>query len=120
VKDILAHIVAWEVNMVCWVEAALAGEVPTDLPADDDAVDAFNEEMYIGSKNRDLPGILKEFEASYKRALQTAESAPEDALFDPDRFEWREGRPLWMIVAANMVWHYREHEEQLMAHFGEG
>jgi hypothetical protein len=119
VKDVLAHIVAWEDNMVRWVGQALDGETPSDVPPDDDAVNALNEELYIGNKNRDLTGILREFKDSYQRALQATKEVPEEILFNPNYFEWRKGRPLWYMIAANMIWHYQEHTEQLQAHFGE-
>jgi hypothetical protein len=34
-------------------------------------------------------------------------------LFDPDQFVRREGRPQWVMVAANTSWHYKEHEVTL-------
>ena len=34
---------------------------------------------------------------------------PEDELFDPDRFEWRKGRPLLWMIGGNTFGHYQEH-----------
>lgn len=115
VKDILAHVAAWEGRMVGWLETALQGETPQLLPpgmtwAD---LDLWNEQTYREHRNRALDDVQAGFAASYPRALQSVEAMPEDDLIDPDRFAWLEGHPLWRLVAANTFEHYAEHEEAL-------
>jgi hypothetical protein len=39
----------------------------------------------------------------------------EAELTDPQHFAWREGDPLWHMVAANTWWHYKEHRETISA-----
>ncbi len=112
IKDILAHIVAWERRMIRWVGEALSGEVP-EIPKTWDQVDEMNEQSYREDRDRPLDGVLAAFRDSYQEALRTAEGAPEQDLVDADRFEWREGVPLWRVVAANTCWHYKEHGESI-------
>lgn len=115
VKDILAHIVDWEGRMVQWVEESLRGEVP-ERPAPGmtwDDLDRLNEQTYLANKDRALDDVLAEFHASYQRALRTAEAATEADLIEPERFAWRQGDPMWHMVAANTWWHYKEHRETI-------
>jgi hypothetical protein len=114
VKDILAHIVAWEQRMVLWVGQALRGEVPA-IPATWEEVHRLNEQSYWENRDRPLTEVLAEFQRSYLEALAVAEAASEEDLIDPERFGWREGVPLVRVVAANTWWHYAEHLESIQA-----
>lgn len=114
VKDILAHLVTWEQRMVRWMDQALRGEVP-DRPGSDEEIGRWNQQSYADNRDRPLAEVLTDFRESYPRALRAAETAPEDDLVDPDRFAWRNGLPLWVMVAANTSWHYREHGESIRA-----
>jgi hypothetical protein len=115
VKDILAHIADWEQRMVQWVEESLRGDVP-ERPAPGltwDDLDLLNERTYLKNKDRPLQEILAEFDGSYQQALGTVEYLDEEDLIEPDRFGWREGDPLWHMIAANTWWHYDEHYEAI-------
>ncbi len=115
VKDLMAHIAAWETQMVRWIETALRGDTPADLALSDEQIDAMNTGFYVGSRDRPLGQVRAEFTASYLRALDLISTVSEDDLFDPDRFPWRQGRPLWYMVGGNTFWHYREHREAIAA-----
>lgn len=117
VKDLLAHIAVWEQRMVSWVAQAVRGEAPEMLPPGMtwDDLDEWNEETYQKHRHRALEEVLTDFRQSYSRALQAAQGIEEQDLIDADRYPWREGRPLWVMVAANTSWHYKEHEESIRA-----
>ena len=117
VKDILGHISVWENRMVEWLVQALDGEVPELLTPGRswDDLDDMNKKSYTENQAKSLSLILSEFQASFPKAVQAVEDTPEVALIDPLQFDWREGRPLWKIVAANTYWHYKEHGEQIIS-----
>lgn len=117
VKDLLAHITVWEQRMIRWLGAAMRGGVPQMLPDGMtwDDLDEWNEQTYQEHVDRSLEDVLTEFELSYPQALEAAREVPERDLIDPHRFEWREGEPLWVMVAANTSWHYTEHEQSIRA-----
>ena len=115
VKDILAHITDWEQRMVRWIEESMRGEVP-ERPAPGmtwDDLDRLNQEIYLLNKERAPADVLAESDSSYQRALTAVEALAEKDLLDPRRFEWRQGDPLWHMVAANTWWHYKEHRETI-------
>lgn len=113
VKDTLAHITAWEQLMIGWVEKSLRGEVPERPVTGDDWVDRLNARLYEENRDKPLDEVQEAFAASYQDALALVERLEEDDLFDPERFPWRDGSPLWQMVAANTNWHYKDHREAI-------
>lgn len=115
VKDILAHITVWEQRMISWVAQTIRNEVPEMLPPGMtwDDLDEWNEQTYQKHRLRPLDEVREDFQLSYTQALQAVQGVSEQDLIDPQRFAWREGRPLWVMVAANTSWHYKEHDESI-------
>jgi hypothetical protein len=115
VKDILAHITDWEQRMVRWIEQSELGEIP-ERPAPGmtwNDLDRLNEQTYLFHKDEPLDEVLSDFYTSYQQSLKTVKDMPEEDLIEPQRFEWREGDPMWHMVAANTWWHYNEHNETI-------
>ena len=111
VKDILSHIIAWEQNMIRWIDITLSGGSPGDFPETRETLDALNEAQYQRDKENDLTEVISNFSSSYAQSLTLAENVNEEEINDTDSFAWRNGRPLWYIIAANTYWHYEEHFE---------
>jgi hypothetical protein len=119
-KDIMAHVVAWEQNLIAWTEALLRGETP-DRPAPDeswDDLDAYNEALYRRHKDEPLGDVLERFQRSHREVYTLVEGLSEEELLDAEHFAWRKGDPLWHMVAANTWWHYKEHRESIETQFG--
>jgi len=119
VKDLLAHIVDWEQRMILWINESFAGIDP-QRPAPGmtwDDLDKLNELTYLANKDRELDEVVAASEESYSRSLDLIQHLTEEDLFDGSRFAWREGDPLWHMVAANTWWHYREHRQQVETWF---
>jgi hypothetical protein len=114
VKDVLAHIVDWEQRMIEWINESLDGDGP-DLSSDwsDEVLNKLNQEIYEANKDRDLQDVLDEFTLSYQQSWTAVKRLNDEDLFEPNRFAWREGRPMWYIVDANMSAHYKEHNEAI-------
>jgi hypothetical protein len=117
IKDLMAHITAWEQRMIEWLKQALRGEVPKQLPTSItwEDLDRLNAETFRENRDRPLDEVLAESDRSYRQVLRTVEMMPEKALIQPDYYVWRGGKPLWEIVAANTFWHYQEHREAIRA-----
>ncbi len=110
VKDVLAHISAWERRMISWVGSHLRGEEPAvPLPWD---VERMNAETYALVKDKPLAEVLEEFRQSYWDSLALAESLSEEQLQTVYSDTWPMG-PLWTGVAANTNWHYKEHRTDI-------
>lgn len=111
VKDVIAHITEWELAMIRCLNTSLRGDIPNQIPFElsDDEVDQINAAYYQQNKRKPLGQVIDKFQDSYLLILDTVRRASEDDFFDPQRFDWLEGKSFWPIVAANTCWHYQEH-----------
>jgi hypothetical protein len=115
VKDIIVHITAWEKRMVQWLDESLRGEIP-QRPAPGmtwDDLDELNERIYQEGREKPLDEALAEFREIHQESVRAVEAMAEEDLLAPGRFEWREGDPIWRMVAANTWWHYKDHQEAI-------
>jgi len=115
VKDIIAHVTAYEQGLVKWLEAALRGEL-LELP-DLDHPDVDQRNAVIFSRNRDrlLEEVLLESEEVFEQLLELVRGLAEQDLMEPDKSEWfvrprwNESRPLWKCIADDSYEHYHQH-----------
>jgi len=117
VKDVLAHIVAWErllQRCLAQVQGGVAPElVPLDIEGQE--LDELNRRIYVENRDRPLDDVLGEFERSYEESVAAVGATAEEVLIVPGRVEALGGKPLWHVVAANTFEHYREHRQSLQA-----
>lgn len=107
IKDLLAHITAWEQLCLTWVEHGHRGEGPFT----DATLNALNAEMF--ERDRDLPlaQVREDAKRSHADVLAMIEGQTDDDLAAPPR--WAPGRALWEIISSNTDEHYREHADQI-------
>jgi hypothetical protein len=124
VKDILAHIAAWERLEISWIETSLCGEVAPVIYApgfevgDGDTwqtIDRLNQHIYEEHRDRPLDLVLIDLRVVHIHMVELVNALPEDDLIEPNRFDWRGGEPLWQSIAANSYEHYREHIELIQS-----
>jgi uncharacterized damage-inducible protein DinB len=109
VKDVLAHISAWERICTRWLEAVESGESPSRPEVAD--LDDTNARLYDEAKERALTAVLGESRASYAALIATVERLPDTALNDKQPF----GFKLWRMIDGNSAEHYCEHAGQIAA-----
>lgn len=112
VKDVVAHLTAWEDMMVTWLVDYPKG-VPVERPTSDAEFDEWNERIYLQNKDKPLEEVLRAFDSAHEMTLQALHDTPEEVLFEAGRYAYRGGLPLWQMVAGNTWWHYREHGEEI-------
>ena len=108
VKDILAHLVAWEKLFIGWYQAGLQGGAFTTQPVGMSkiAIDNINQRIYQQNKSRTLDDILAEFHASYQQTITIIEEIPEEDMFTHGRFSWTGKFTLADYIAGNTCNHY--------------
>lgn len=111
VKDVLAHIVAWESEMVTALNQIQLGRVPKIIYIDD--IDEWNEEQYHINASRSLEAIMEDFSGVHKMLIRMLEDFDEQALTDNRRYTWMEGEPLFYLLEENVYLHQREHAEEI-------
>ncbi|HLZ81311.1 MAG TPA: DinB family protein [Ktedonobacteraceae bacterium] len=115
VKDVLAHIAAWERKCVGWIQAGLHGEKPDKPEAGytGEDIDKLNKKTFLENRNRSLDDVQSDYRQSYQQILAQIQTLEEDDITNPQRFSWTNGRTLVPYIAANTYEHYQEHIEQI-------
>jgi hypothetical protein len=116
VKDVLAHISAWEQLCIKWVREGRRDEGPFTQ----ESIDAFNDGIYQANRERPLVEVLEYARGSYTAMITTAEAVTSDLDAPPpwasDEFTGgATTATLGQIISANSDEHYREHIEQIEA-----
>jgi hypothetical protein len=108
VKDVLAHLAAWEKLFLAWYQAGLQGSSPATLPVGmgKRAIDALNQQIYTQNQGRSLEEVLVEFQASYQQILAVIEGIPESDMFSRGRFSWTGKLALVDYITGNTCNHY--------------
>jgi uncharacterized damage-inducible protein DinB len=111
IKDTLAHLTAWQSELI----TALSKLHPTRAPAiiDIEDMDEWNDDQYHASVRRALPVVVEDFHGVHKQLLKIIEGLDDRALDDGRRFQWMEGEPLSYLIADNSAHHEQEHAEDI-------
>ncbi len=117
IKDIVAHITAWQRRPLEWLEAALRGDKPTPAPwpsslAGDDPINAW---IFDANRNRPLKEVLAESRQVHDQMMTGIESISEQDLNDPARFSWLKGNSLADSIPGNSYEHYQHHASDIHA-----
>lgn len=110
VKDVLAHIAAWEELCLTWLSIGVRAE----LTAGDEfgaQVDALNARLYGENRDRPLADIRDAYTTSHAAIVAATNGLDDSAL--ASRPAWAPHAQLWQIIDANSAEHYREHIDQL-------
>jgi len=113
IKDILAHVAAWEARCIGQMEAGLQGKASPLFASRD--VDQVNEQIWRENRDRPLADVRAGFDRSFERLTAAVEAVAEADLVAPDRLPWLEGSPLWLLVAYNAFDHYPRHAARVDA-----
>lgn len=95
VKDVLAHLGAWENEAALMIERAANGE--DDGPAIAESVDEWNARRVSERRRLPLVDVMQEFNEARDRLLRALEAWPEEtAPLGPG--EWDESARLWWLM----------------------
>ena len=115
IADILAHLAAWESEMVTGLMQINQGKRPSKMIAAFTNVDAYNAERYTENKERDLERIFDDLQGVRVQLEQWLEEFSERDLNEADRYKWSEGITLAHIIKENSYGHDAEHLTQIEA-----
>jgi hypothetical protein len=111
VKDILAHLVAWEAEVVTALNQAQSRHVPSIIGIED--IDEWNDEQYHINVTRPLQAVQSDFASVHKMLCHMIDDFDELALTDGRRYPWMEGEPLSFLIEDNVILHEQEHASEI-------
>lgn len=114
IKDIVAHITAWERLAADRLSAAINGSA-LNFPIINnwDDVHAFNAARYAENKDKPIAAILEDAQTSYRSFVSIVEGLDDDFIANPLPFDWADNMTAFELIAANSYWHYKEHSEAI-------
>jgi uncharacterized protein (TIGR03083 family) len=112
IKDIIAHLTAWEGRMVAWVEMIQQGGSPHG-PKNWDEIHRWNAETFQQTKDMDLAAIFDQFRHTHQAVLDTIKSLSEEQLQTGYTEHWPKDQ-LWHGIAVDAAWHFKEHREEIL------
>jgi hypothetical protein len=114
VKDIMAHIAAWERLANDRINATLTGEtLKFPVIEGDNFVDDFNHQVYNANKDLSLDRVQTDFDRSHKEFLDQIQALDDVTLKKTLPFDWAGDLTIQFLLSANTHWHYKEHAESI-------
>lgn len=116
IKDVIAHLWAWQQRSIARMEAALGGHEPY-LPRWGDGLDPDREEhlhpvnAWILETYRPLPwqSVYSSWSSGFQRFFELARQTPEEDLLAPGKYAWLQPYPLSLVLQASYEHHHDEH-----------
>lgn len=119
IKDIIAHLWAWQLRSNARLEAAIQGHAPhfPDWPAGldpeaDEDVDQINDWLYKKYRHVPWAEAYSNWKNGYQQLLDSAGLVSEKDLLDNSKYPWMNGDPLIMVLLGTYD-HHQEHIEKL-------
>jgi hypothetical protein len=125
VKDIMAHVAAYERWTAGHVAAVTRGDAPTlaelygsdDVPPGVDAADTDERNAAIAAWYRgvSLDEVSVMAQQTFTALVDAVQAAPEELLSDPRALDWLDGTTLTELIIDNSYRHYSQHAPAIRA-----
>ena len=119
IKDVVAHLMAWQGRSVARVEAARAGgepQMPAWLPGVDPEdyanTEPVNSWVYAAYRDTPWPEVYRLWREGFQRFLAAGAAIPERDLLDSSAYPWLDGYSLADVFLGSYD-HHQEHLEML-------
>ena len=121
IKDVIAHLRAWQQVSSARLEAALHGgepELPEWLagsdPDSEDELDGYNNRIYQTYREKPWSGVHQAWREGFLQFLELAEAIPEEDLLEVGKYPWLKEYPLIAVLQGSYEHHHIEHLEPLL------
>lgn len=126
IKDVIAHLKAWQELSMMRLEAGQYGEEPVrpnwpqelDLETESN-VDEINAWIYARHRHMPWPALYQAWRYGYLRFLALGELIPEEALLQKKHYAWTDSYSLADSL-INSASHHEEHRETTRDAIGRG
>jgi hypothetical protein len=119
IKDVIAHLRAWQQRSIARLEAALLNREPEypAWPAQFDPEEEgqphdLNAWLYATYRDRPWSNVHRDWSAGFLRFLELGAAIPEADLLAVGKYPWLEGYGLFAVLQGSYE-HHREHAEYL-------
>jgi hypothetical protein len=114
VKDVVAHLTAWERRPVAWLTAVRQSATPEPAPWPPNlSEEQTNAWIYEANRGRSLREILDESGQVHEQCMKQLLVISEEELNVSGRYSWLNGSTLAESILGNTYEHYQEHSQML-------
>ena len=114
VKDVLAHLAAWEQLTLERLNAGLGNRpLPMRPIKTDEDVQWMNDKVYARNRDRALAAVREDFRIAHERLMEKVNGLDKKLIQKTAPMEWAGDRPVWLLIAVNTYIHYAEHQETI-------
>jgi hypothetical protein len=121
IKDVVAHLWAWQQRSIARMEAAIENREPEFLgwPQDfnvdaEEYINQINAWIYENNRYKPWAQVHKEWKEGFLRFLELSEVISDEDMQDPGEFAWLDGQPLLLVLQGSYDHHHEEHFVPLM------
>jgi hypothetical protein len=121
VKDVVAHLWAWQLRTNARLDAALQGtepdfpQWPTETDPDSEvSPDRVNAWIYETNCQRPWSSVHQAWREGFLRVLASAAAISERDLLDAERYPWMQHYPLAQVLLGTYEHHHLDHLQPLL------
>ena len=122
IKDVVAHLHAWQQISLARLEAVVAGRGPTypawlggRAPDAEENLEWINATIHAAYRDASWPSVRATWQTGFLRLLELAAAIPERELFDAQRYPWLDGYAPAGVLEGTYDHHHVEHYQPLAA-----
>lgn len=116
IKDVVAHLAAWQQISIARMRAAAEGGAPqhpdwlggSDPFFAEEHTDDFNQRIYEQKRQEPWSNVYETWSSGFRRFIELCETIPAEHMFDRSRHEWLKGHDLAAVVRGSRD-HHLEH-----------
>ena len=121
IKDVLAHLWAWQQRSIARMEAAVNNTQPTYPqwpeglnPGSEEDVDAINAWIHETNLNKPWSSVYRDWREGFLRFIGLTEALSESHLFEAGRYPWLGKHSLSEVAEGTYEHHQEEHYKPLV------
>ena len=111
VKDLLAHVTSWDVDLLTNLGRIKRGQKPGRTQWDKAGIQEQNEAWHQELKDRPLERVLADYDGVHAQVLRAVHGLTDAELEAP--VDWLAGRPMYRYFVDHIVTHEDEHGAEL-------
>jgi hypothetical protein len=122
IKDLMAHLMAWQQISIARLEAAQLDKEPVfpewlagSDPESEEERDQFNARIYETYRDQPWSRVHQSWRDGFLRFLKMADGIPEDDHLDAEKYPWLKGHALIAVLQGSYEHHHVDHLEPLLA-----
>lgn len=119
IKDLLAHLMAWQQVSIARLEAAQLDTEPI-FPAwragsarEPEEIDQINARIYEIYREQSWLNVYQGWRDGFLRLLKLGEEIPEDDFLDTRKYSWQNGYALLAVLQGSYEHHHVDHLQSL-------